>query len=194
MITKRLSIDSFKNEGGTEEHWHSTEKAQALVAREKLYQIETNSCNRQAERLDSTNNLEQSQRNAFISLWTTSSRGLAVSNTGEGDRDTRIQSPFRQELIKIYDVEGDNDFLWCPVLCEYVDQGFVTASHIFPYRSGQDLMNTIFGEIAVEEMFSWRNGMILSNAVEELLETGFFAIVPDVASDASARDIEEWEK
>ena len=44
----------------------------------------------------------------------------------------------------------------------YRDAAQVTASHLFAYKHGEDAMDDIFGKIRPEELFSSRNGIIMS--------------------------------
>jgi HNH endonuclease len=56
------------------------------------------------------------------------------------------------------------------------------AAHIFPYMHGQAAMNAIFGKMQQDELFSARNGLIVSNEVETYFDSGKLVIVPDISS------------
>jgi hypothetical protein len=71
------------------------------------------------------------------------------------------------------------------------------AAHIFPYQHGQYIMNEIFaGESSEEgglnELFSPRNGMMLSSVAEERFDKFLFVIVPLVDDDNDPRQIQAW--
>jgi hypothetical protein len=80
---------------------------------------------------------------------------------------TRDQSSFRKKLIHAYDAKNPElDYIWCPVLGQWVDEDMITASHIFPWKHGQATMDAIFGEKKPSDMFSERNDLFVHTRVE----------------------------
>ena len=51
-------------------------------------------------------------------------------------------------------------------------------------------MQSIFG--TKEQLFHWRNGIVMSKNAEERFDRGFIAIVPELDSDATSEDIRAW--
>ena len=68
----------------------------------------------------------------------------------------------------------------------YRDAAQVTASHLFAYKHGQDAMDGIFSKIRPEELFSSRNGIIMSTEIEMHFDSGVLAIVPDLPDKPTA--------
>jgi hypothetical protein len=48
-------------------------------------------------------------------------------------------------------------------------------------------MDTIFGPTAEPELFHAANGLLLSGSIEEMFESGFFVIVPDLPDNPKSR-------
>jgi hypothetical protein len=137
----------------------------------------------------------KSRRRAFIELFTTSKIGLAITNTGRGRRETSAQSQFRAECIKVYNSSNPDpqrEFLWCPILKTWVLEQYTTAAHLFAYMHGQEVMDTVFGVMDPPELFSPRNGMIMSNVVEKKFDKGFMAIVPRLPNRPTPAQVEHW--
>lgn len=91
-----------------------------------------------------------------------------------------MQSTFRQVLIHEHKSINPEEVseLWCPVLGESHKKFDMKAAHIFPYRLGEDAVQTVFGDGSANEMFSLRNGLILDSEVEEKFDLFVIAIVP----------------
>ncbi|KAL3455715.1 hypothetical protein BJX64DRAFT_281870 [Aspergillus heterothallicus] len=112
----------------------------------------------------------RSLREYFIRLWTANQTGLSIRVAGTaGPRDPSFQSNL--------DEFGN---VWCPVLGKYFAPDMVTASHLFPWRPGQDGMDAMFGRIRPSELFPSRNGMMIATVIEKQLGKGVLAIVPDL--------------
>lgn len=62
----------------------------------------------------------------------------------------------------------------------YLDADWVTGSHLFAYKQGQETMDAIFGKIRAGELLSFRNGLILGAAIEKHFDAGVLVIVPDL--------------
>ncbi|PLB42261.1 uncharacterized protein BDW47DRAFT_122032 [Aspergillus candidus] len=114
-----------------------------------------------------------------MKLFTSSPLGLSIK-TGAGSRDFKVQSGFREQLLKDYDGLDEHGNAWCPILGCYLGPENVTASHLFAYKHGQASMDAIFGKIRPSELFSSRNGLIMSAVVEKSFDTGVIVIVPDI--------------
>lgn len=97
-----------------------------------------------------------------------------------GRRDKRVQDTFRKMLIQEHNSinPDDNKQFWCPVMREFFGPLFVKASHIFPYRMGEDVMKQVFGNDSANEMFSARNGLLLYLEIENAFDNYQIVIVP----------------
>jgi HNH endonuclease len=192
-LQKRISR-RYHRENGIEGEFRQSEKAirlreqlHALAADEELFR-------KQAE-VVSTGDLDKTKRRAFIELYTTSKMGLGINDTGRGRRDTSDQSNFRAACIKAYnasDPDPTTKLLWCPVTKSWVPKDLTNAAHIFAYAHGQTMMNSVFGIMEEPELFSPRNGMIVSQLVEKKFDKGFMAIVPRLPDNPTQSEIAEW--
>jgi len=132
---------------------------------------------------------------AWIKFYTSSKLGLDVQKLGGGDRDSRTQSMFRQNLLVLtgqVDPVERNARAWCPIISTWMSTDLMIAAHIFPWKSGQDAMVAIFGSEADGELFSPRNGMLLSPLAEQRFDSGALVLVPRVSDLASADEIGAW--
>ncbi len=198
QLKQQISLEGFLTSGGTEEEWKKTETARNMFIELNAKHQQRRLCQDQAEQLalDSTD-ASSSLRRSFIRLFTTSKLGLGILSTGAGKRKSRQQSKFRTELIEAYNARGDGaagdeEFLWCPVLATWVHQSCATAAHVFGYMNGQESMTAIFGPTNKPELWSPRNGMIISSTVEEKFESGLYVIVPDLPENASPAEMALW--
>jgi hypothetical protein len=57
---------------------------------------------------------------------------------------------------------------------------------------GQDVMDSIFGVMETPELFSPRNGMIISEIVEEKFDKDFMAIVPRLPDHPTPAQVQAW--
>ncbi len=152
---------------------------------------------RQAEQLgQGTSN---ALRRSYISIFTTSKRGLGILSTEAGKRGSRIQSIFRKELIGAYNAKNSEDprlanALWCPVLGQWLHKDYMTAAHIVAYMHDQETMDAIFGRNEKPELFSMRNGLLLSTAVERKLDDGFLVIVPNLPDNPTLAQTTLWQQ
>ena len=101
----------------------------------------------------------------------------------------------RQEMIKAYHPADWASFpdLWEPVLEVAIDWDLIKAAHLFPWRC-VDSMDAIFGPGAKGELFSYKNGLFLHPRIEDALDKGLIAIVPNVQTDSDAEELRAWEK
>lgn len=103
-----------------------------------------------------------------------------------------MQLDFRAQLLKDYNSLNENKDAWCPILGVYLDADEVTASHLFAYKHGQEAMDAIFGEIRPAELFSSRNGLIISRAIEKYFDSGVLVILPDLPDKSMFGALSSW--
>lgn len=105
-----------------------------------------------------------------------------------------MQRKFRAALIEAYDGRytgpEDWDCLLCPIMGFWTENGI--AGHLFAYMHGQETMDAIFGRTGEPELFSPRNGLILSAAVEKVFDIGFLVVVPQLSERPTKIQIAEW--
>ena len=121
--------------------------------------------------------------------------GLDISKLSAGLRNSSVRGNFRTELTKVTEQVRSNeqeDAIWCPILSCWFNPENVKAAHIFPWKSGQDAMTAIFGEDATDELFSAKNGMLLSSRAEEKFDNGGIALVSRASNLANAAEIKAW--
>ena len=182
-----------------EKEWTETQVAKDLWDQFKAKELEEKLLRKQHSRILKGEREPGSTRRVFMKLFTTSKIGLKVMDTGAGRRDSTDQSVFRERMIELYgcrfpetDPNRIVNSLWCPVTCQYVKSGDARAAHLFAWEHGQDVMDSIFGRSDPTELFEPVNGLILSQGAELRMDKGLFVIVPDVTSNASAQEIQNW--
>lgn len=206
-IARKISLQDYflhlqSSSGGgseTDNYWlqRSTTIAQEILAAalraeetsERIYK-------RQADRLALEQSREKDVKNkitgrrTFMQLFTTTSkRGLGITTTdATGRRDTSAQSElFRKSLISSYAIKHHTqDWLWCPILKDWVEKEASSAVHFFDSMHGQSVMTAIFGLSpmgATDELFAPENGLIIASAVASVFDKGFIAIVPRLPKD-----------
>lgn len=111
---------------------------------------------------------------------------LAVQNVGWVERDSRAQSNFRAALLahlKGTRSDTTRQATWCPFTSAYWHTIHMKTAHIFRYAHSQAVMTSIFGHSTEPELFSPRNGTLMSDLAEERYDKGYFVIVlniPDI--------------
>lgn len=193
---RKISLRDFKtSDGGDEQAWLDTPEAKKLIIEMKTHNLEERLCEKQAKRLETEPSQHgKSLRRCFMQMFTISPLGLGAKNTGMGKRDTRAQSSFRKELIRVSNAAHPNpreQLLWCSITNRYHDEGIMTAAHIFAYRNGQEMMTAIFGAEDPPELFSPRNAILMHSKAEEAFDKGLLLIVPYVPNDSPA-EIQRW--
>jgi hypothetical protein len=104
---------------------------------------------------------------------------LALGEFNCGPRDRTTQSAFRKLLIREHNAKcPDGEGLWCPVMGGYLPPELVSAAHIFPYNLGEKIMMQVFGDQSANELFSARNGLLLTERVERKFDSFLLVIVP----------------
>jgi len=98
----------------------------------KAAELDERICQQQPKRI-TTKTFAQSTRRAFIELYTSAKHGLGVG-CGAGRRSTRIQSNFREALLKASNSkhpDAQTGLLWCPITSTWRDPANTKAAHIF---------------------------------------------------------------
>lgn len=194
-LSKKISIARFE---GDEKSWMGTEEAAVLATKIKAEEVQEKIAKSHAERLGTADTTDSGRKSrvSWLELFTTSSLGLGYIKKGRGKRDASKQSNFRSDIIKAYESRNPasncEKLLWCPVLKDWVYEDNTTAGHIYAYKHGQHMMESIFGPEAKDELFSPRNGLIISNSADKVLDVGFFIIVPDIDDGHSKEEINAW--
>ena len=196
-----LSLRILREEVRDETAWEENDEAKRLQEEERCHSLESEIFKKQASRLEvNLGDEAKNRRGFFMALWTTSTKGLGITGTetGRGNRSRSIQKDFRNNLIEACKSRHPSSWseeLWCPVLGHFFpDDETMHAAHIFPWADGQSAMDEIFGREAkdVEELSGIQNGLMLSRYAEKRLEDGDIVLVPDVAENASADEIDKW--
>ncbi|KAF4457818.1 hypothetical protein F53441_332 [Fusarium austroafricanum] len=140
----------------------------------------------QKHRLRLQNRFEKS-RESFLRLFATSTMGLNLggkgTTTGNGRRDSKVQSRFVKDMVQLYcPNQKYTNFKWEPVMGCWLSDKQCNAAHLFPVKQSF-WMDEIFGKGASNELFSPRNGIFLEEAIKKALDQGKVAIVPDIDLD-----------
>jgi HNH endonuclease len=190
-IERKISLEKFEK---TEAEWRKTDEAKRLSEKLQAHECHIRLYEEQAKKLDESKG-QRSLRASFMKLFTTSKMGLAINSTGPGKRDSRTQSNFRSALLDNYNARHpEENWVWCPILGGWRFSTDIVAGHIFPYMHGQATMNAIFGKMRHDELFSPRNGLIISKEVEEYFDSGKIVIVPDLSPKPSITQILAWSR
>ena len=188
--TRKIAV---KEHGQQTSPWEETEAGKNLLKQIEAERQSMKICEERAKSLDENAPRKRGLRATFMKLFTTSTMGLAITSTGAGKRSSSDQSAFRKRLIEAYQAEEpDMECLWCPILGVWVEKEVMRAAHIFPWRHGQETMDTIFGKRRPSEMFSERNGMLMHKWLEDSFDKGKLVIVPDLAPDTSISGWLKW--
>lgn len=167
-LDREIALCSFD---GDETAWEQTDKAKASLeqirAREQSLKI-YEGC------------VQRSLDTPCMNLLTTSTIGSTMK-PGAGKQYRAQQSQFQAKLVKKY-AAGSllGGRLWCPIMHDWRNPCEMTSFHLFPYIHGQATMNAIFGKVHSKDLFSARNGLLISKPVAEYLDRGKIAIVPSI--------------
>ncbi len=186
QIQRKISLNDF---GGNEAEFMKTEEAQILFELEKANALRKENFSQQAGALFKQNALMRS----YISLFQSSKRGLGIINATCPERPRNKQQGMRKNMIKAYeaaDPDPTTSFVWDPVLWRYSSN--TIASHLFAYAQGQETMTAIFGPMDPPELFSPRNGLLLSKEIEDVFDIGFLTIVPKINDIRSKSEVISW--
>lgn len=127
-----------------------------------------------ATSLESEAGLTQS----FLKLFFGAPSGFNIGGASAGQRNNQEQSLMRDEMIRVYN-EGETTAIWEPVIGMMLPTQLVTAAHLYPWRSAEHI-DTIFGKGSIKELMTPCNGLLLASSIENMLDRGYIAIVPDV--------------
>ena len=200
VLNRKISIAKLANETHlshkeSTEVFEQTEDAQRSLELEQAQLMDQKLCERQLERLTKLGFTSAVER-AWVKFYTSSSLGLGIKAFAAGDRKSSDQSKFRKELKEVSNqMHSDprrKGWWWCPITRSYHDSLTMKATHLYPWKSGQDAMIAIFGEDANKELFSARNGLLLSATAEFYLDNGAIALVPAIDDGSSSDQIEQW--
>lgn len=112
---------------------------------------------------------------------------------GAKERILAQKAKFVDELIISYNSTHPDPCrmsLWCPIQGRY-DWARMEDKHLFKWERGHGIMRSIFGPSAENDLFSPKNGLIISSEVNRMFNLGLFVLVPDVDSPES---IEQWDE
>lgn len=194
-VRKKISLQDFINNGGNEVDWQHTREARELFQQIRAEQTSAKIYERQAEKLDEKKRDKgRSLRSSFMKLFPTSTTGLDIQKAGAGKRDSSKQSNFRSAMIQAYEswYTGPEPFLWCPILGDWMRSSQMVAAHLFGYMHGQQTMDAIFGKTKTPELFSPRNGLMISDVIEEVFDSGFLVIVPQLPDKPTKGQLAGW--
>ncbi|KAB8272818.1 hypothetical protein BDV30DRAFT_239130 [Aspergillus minisclerotigenes] len=191
QVERKISFGMFK---GTEAEWEKTEEAKRLFEEIRSREVTKKLARKRQEDLEEMSK-GRTLRASFMKLFTTSKMGLGIADTGAGKRDRSAQTKFRQDMIEKYGAQHpEEDFLWCPILGQWVSDDHITAAHLFAWMHGQDTMDAIFGKTAEPELFSARNGLLITTVIEKYFDDGKLVIVPDLPERPQAAELLGWVK
>ncbi|KAJ5679166.1 hypothetical protein N7462_007410 [Penicillium macrosclerotiorum] len=185
---------SLRASGISEAQWTNTTEAQQIFEQIEASEQYKKICRRQIAELGQKAR-SRSLRASFMKLFTTSKMGIGVLTTGAGKRNSSEQSEFRKGLIQAYEAKhSEQNWLWCPIMGDYLDPKDMVAAHLFSWKHGQDTMDAIFGKQKEAELFSPCNGILLSRQIEDSFDIGKLAIVPWVpeSDDSKIEIIRRW--
>ncbi|KAL4778506.1 hypothetical protein BJX76DRAFT_352568 [Aspergillus varians] len=189
--SRKISLRDFK---GTPSEWEQTDEGKSIFQQIKAQTTAIELYKKRSDELDPAKPGQGKRRlrDTFMKLFSTSRMGINVS-TGEGTRDSRAQSAFRAELIRLTNAQHPQyDSLWCPILGEWFDTDNVQAAHLFPHMHGQAVMDGIFGRREPPELFSARNGILVTRSMERWFDSGKFVIVPDLPDKPPLAELLAW--
>ncbi len=197
-IQRKISQQNFGVDG-PEQSWESSDAAKKLKEQSEAIKLQHRLVRKQSQRLglsfDDPDYIEGQKGNAFVRLYMTSSKGLGLKVPGT-DRDSTVQSNFRQALIKHYDAAHPDpkmETLWCPITRRWVSYTDMTAAHVFGFCSGEEMMYSIFGREAAEsELSSPLNGILMSTKADQLFDKGRYVKVPALDENATPEENREW--
>ncbi|RWQ91615.1 hypothetical protein C8Q69DRAFT_122967 [Paecilomyces variotii] len=188
---RNISLQDFK---GPRSEWETTEEAKSILERIKAYKVQRRICDQRSEKVGEKGS--HSLRASFVKLFTTSQMGLEIKDTGAGKRDGKLQIQVRKATIDAYGSRHptEEDLLWCPILERWTPESEMTAAPLFAWMHGQDTMDAIFGTTDTPELFSPKNGLMISTCIEKYFDSGKIVLVPDIPEHASIIDIKGWVK
>jgi hypothetical protein len=187
-VRRDISLSEFD---GPEGDWALTDAAKDIAQQIKA---------EERTRVSSISHLEKMKkdgkpgilRRCFMKIFTTSSMGMGIKNSGAGPRDSSMQSNFKAGLITAYNSQHPTlPWRWCPVLGCWRSKSCLKAGHLFAHMHTQETMDAIFGKTDPPELYSPRNGILIDGIIEDYLDKGKLAIVP-APELKSSFDLKSW--
>ncbi|KAI7759891.1 hypothetical protein LZL87_010313 [Fusarium oxysporum] len=162
-----------------DEEWYTLEKAQELKRQHDSWTQWVSIMTRHKSKIQAR---LASGRESFVKLFATSPSGFNLPG-GMGERDNSLQGEMAELMYDVYCPDRPApSYRWDPVIGEYFDSKAARAAHLFPWRQSA-YMNDIFSKGSYDELFRPENGLFLHWRVEDALDKGRIAIVPDVDLD-----------
>ncbi|CAG8924526.1 unnamed protein product [Penicillium salamii] len=191
QIRRKIFLQRYP---GTESEWRDSDDAKSIAQQIKAHEIFQTICEKRKDELHKGSRA-RGLRAFFMKLFTTGKLGLGIMHTGSGRGNPYDQRLFRANMIREYDAKRpDYDHLWCPVLGDWRDSMTVVAANLFGCMHGQTTMDAIFGKRKNPELFSPRNGILVSVFIEQHLDSGKLVIVPDLEDRPKITDFVNWLK
>ncbi|MCJ1393769.1 hypothetical protein MMC18_006645 [Xylographa bjoerkii] len=201
-IRSKISMRHFQNNHKPDEKWERSDEHRKLTEQSHAIELEHRLIKKHSQKLEAPENdaelQSRSEGVAFVKLYLTSLRGLNLTaDTAERDRENRVRSKFRQDLIDYYcaahPLEASEE-VWCHITGQWINERNVNAAHIFSYKHGTEIMDAIFGRDpgTESELFSPLNGLTMWDVAEEKFDRGLLVIVPNLEEDATTAEIQEW--
>lgn len=198
-LHRKISIARLAEKEGIEAAvaaalFDETNEGKKLAERANAQQIDRTLC-RQHSQLLQKKGFTASVRSEWVRMYTSYNLGLDISRFSAGASDDTVQTNFRTELMKVTEQvhpDGRLGFVWCPIISDWKIPCYIEATPIFPWKSGQDSMTAIFGEDAIDELFSAKNGMLLSLVAKKKFDSGAIVLVPRVSNLADPAEIKTW--
>ncbi|KAL9594473.1 MAG: hypothetical protein Q9219_007022 [cf. Caloplaca sp. 3 TL-2023] len=198
-LVRRISKAEFQIQGGEESLWEEEPKAVLLREENASLELKNKLLGKQMDKMGFYHRNEDQQHRQWIielisGVHATKGGCSAGSLVGQGQRDDDEQSAFHEGLVKACKSEHPDERsaeLWCPILGSY--NAAYVAAHIYPYGGGQLGMDQLFGRPEGEpELFSIKNGLIMSVEAEKRISNGWIVLVPDLMETASAQELYDW--
>lgn len=107
----------------------------------------------------------------------------------QGKRKSREQSSFKDAILDKYELRHptNKDKIWDVVTGTYQWKSLMKAAHIVPARINAEIMDYVLGPGSASRKYSWQNGLMLTNTIEELLDKACIVLVPAVTENNSIR-------
>ena len=202
-----LSMNLDDEDENSVKQWASTDDGQGIMVKEKLLKTNYDLLSQQVEKvINQSKEKDFNVRQSFTQLFISAKLGFGLNKQSK-TRSSERQKQFRDELIRLMDPihpgQDSSHFWWCPVMGDWCNK--VTAGHLFPSKSGDELMKAFFGEADQDmwidrpergksELFRACNGILWSEQVEHRFSKGLFTIVPDLDEDPTPAEAEAWQQ
>lgn len=190
QLQLKKSRDIFK---GTDAEWELLPEVEKYKAKERDARNGVKLWKKQLERLQKSSETHP-HFTSFLTTFIASPLGWEIKKLSFGERDKTVQSYFRKALVEACNPihpQNPNE-MWCPATQRWQNAKMVKAAHIFPSRHGGAIMTSIFG--TKDELFDVKNGLLLSEDIEECFDHGYLAFVPVVEDIQSDEETMQWLK